>query len=131
MVLTADDQQIVMQADIVIGVARVPGECFRHCARRHARADHVGHVGRLLGVDGEEIVDRHIRRDHHGIGRDDVFSDMDQSRHAAFGVIGVAVAEDAAAVLADRLREARQVLQRVELPLLRKAQAGAGVPVVG
>ena len=41
--------------------------------------------------------------------------------NAAFDVVGVAVAEDAPALAADRLRERREVLQGMELPLARKA----------
>ena len=129
-VLAADDEQIVVQPDVVVGVARVAGEHLRHRAARHARADHVGHVGRLLRVQRDTVVNWHICRHDERVAGDDVPADVNERRHAAFDVVGVAVAENAAAHAQDRLREPGEILQRVELTLPREMQARAAIPAV-
>ena len=55
-ILAADDQQIVVGIDRAAAGRsdtdrRCPSRAPRHGVARHARADHIGHVRRLLGVN--------------------------------------------------------------------------------
>ena len=112
----------------MVRIAGIPGKHGRHAAARHARADHVGHVRRLLGVQREAIVDRHVGRNDQRVAGHDVVADVDERRHDALEMVRVAVAVDVAAGAAHRRRQRAQVLERMELSLPRKAQAGAGIP---
>ena len=59
-----------LQADVVIGLQRVPVQRPRDRVARHAGADRVGEVGRLLGVDGDEVVDGRVGGHDDGPGGD-------------------------------------------------------------
>ena len=77
-ILTADEEQIVRtvaidrdDTQVVIRIRRVPEQRVRNRSTRYAHGDHVGHVRRLLRVDGESIVDRRVGGDD-GRGRGDL-----------------------------------------------------------
>jgi hypothetical protein len=82
-ILAADDQHIMrsivfravfdrLQANVMVWIGRVPVKRFRDGACGHARADSISSVRSLLGVNGEDVVDRSVRRHDDGVRRDGV-----------------------------------------------------------
>jgi hypothetical protein len=117
MVLAADDQNVAvgiglafLQPHIVIRLKRVPIECIADGVFRNTGTDHVRHVGRLLGMERDEVVDRRVRGHDDGVGDDLVLADFDRRGVAPFDVVGVAVAVDLAALVFDRLCDGREIL---------------------
>src|SRR6185436_7881291 len=53
-----------LQPDVMVGVAGVPPQRVGHGGIEPG-GDGVGEVGRLLGVDGDAVGDRHVGGDHH------------------------------------------------------------------
>ena len=66
-VLAADDQELaparLVQAHVVVRVAGVPVKPLADGAGLHARGDGIGHVGSLLRVDRDAVVDGRVGRD--------------------------------------------------------------------
>src|SRR5438105_4598158 len=69
MVLAADNQHVIgsclvipdtLQSHVVIWVGRVPVKRSGDGAAGDARADDIGQIGSLLGVNGEKVVNRSV-----------------------------------------------------------------------
>ena len=139
-IFAADDEHLVIQlvsepvfagldADVMVGIGRVPVEAMRHGAFWNSPSDDVGAIGSLLAVDDEPVVHRSIGTDDNVVGADYVAtSGRDLSRLAVFDFLGVHAGVNAAAIAEDRARKALQVLQWVEGCLARKAKGRSTVP---
>jgi len=82
-ILAADDKNLVielvagavlglLQADVVVGIGRIPVQSVRNRAARNARADDVGAVRGLFAVNDQPVVHRSICADHDVVGADHV-----------------------------------------------------------
>ena len=132
-ILAADDQQIILgvdprhEPDVMIRIAGVPVQRQRHGATRHRRADHIGHVGRLLRMDDDAIVHRHVGRHDDAAGADRAGRRLHARALAALDALRVGAGVNTPAGPLNRLGKAAEVLQRMELCLARKPQARTGV----
>ena len=136
-IFAADDEQIVLfairrelQASVVVGIFRVPVERVGDGAARHVRSDDVRAIRRLLGVHGEEIVDRRVRAHDEVVGRHLHIRLLDRHRRASvlrLRVLHVRAAEDAPARGNEGFRQCREVEERMKARLVGKAQTLAGV----
>src|SRR5688572_3920439 len=126
-VLASDDEYVVvaaaMNTGVVVGVGDVPVERGLHGTARAAQSDDVGPVRVLLRVNREAVIDGAVRRDDDGPAPDGVPVARDHARSlATLEALGMR-AEDVAAARADGVRQSREIAERMELPLIRKARA--------
>src|SRR5687768_316938 len=81
-----------------------------------ARANHIGSIGSLFGMYGDNIIDRRVGRNHDGVGGyDEPVTGFDTGLRAALHRAGMGSREDAAAVSFDRAAESAQILQGMKL----------------
>ncbi len=135
-IFAADDEHIVsaverMRADVVIRVVRVPVQRARHRALRNARADRERAIRRLLHVRDHVVADRRVGGDDDVLGGHRVAArGVDLERTVAPDLVDVRAAVEPGALALDGARERVQVLERVKLRLIGKAEARSGVPRV-
>ena len=114
-IFPSDDQHIALalvvvravEPDVVIRVLGVPVEGLRYRAVRHCDSDHIGHVGSLLGMDGDEVIDRGVRRHHHCVSSDHLTTSRNARRRTAVDPVGVGLGENPPAVAHDRFAQSR------------------------
>ena len=140
MILAADDENLVVelvsgavlgrfQADVVVGIGRVPVQSVWNRTTRNARADDVGTIGCLFAVDDQPVVDRSIGADHDIVGADNMaVARRDARGLAVLDFLGVNARVDLSSVAEDRARQSFQVLERMEGCLPRKAKRRPAVP---
>ena len=119
-----------LEAHVVVRLRRVPIEIFGNGAAWDAEADDIGAIGRLLRVDGDEIIHGGIGGDNDCIGANGAaVAEGDMGIFAAGDFGGVGIVMDLTAAFPDRGGDAVEVFQRVELGLVRIAEAAAGVEI--
>src|ERR1044072_5538658 len=102
---------------------RVSEQDRRHRPFWNTRADDVSSVGRRIGMNGEQIVNRCIGPDYDAVRADRVAAGCSYVRVLpAFDFGSVRPVEDAATFTPDRLRQPDQILHRMKLALTRKVQ---------
>ncbi len=113
----------------MIGFEAVPEQRIGNRAGGDWARDRIGAHRKLLGVDGDAVVDRRIGGEDRRLGADDMPGaglDLDSLDIFAVGDIG-GVAVDAPAGAAHRAGEAGEIAHRVDAALTREAQRAAGV----
>src|ERR1041385_814236 len=117
-----------MNTDVVVRIARVPEERWLCGAAGRGKPDGVSAIGRLFGVSLDVVRDRRIRADAHGLRFDGVPRlDLHRAFFSALDLGDVRAAEDVSAHQLDGSRKTGEILERVELSLLRKTQSGPSV----
>ena len=121
----------VLEADIVIGIKRVPVERVLDAVALDGDRHRIGAIGRELGVEREAVVDRRIGGDD-GVARlhGRVVGGADGDGAVFLLHCGHrGVREQRAAALDERVGDAAQVAQRMEGREVGVAQAFAPAPV--
>ncbi len=132
-ILAADDQHVAamfhrLHADVVVILEGVPVQGPRHRVARDACADRIGQIGGLLGVDGHKVVDGRIGGHHDGTGGDHGSGlRLDLRPAPAIDLRGVSPRVDRPTPPGEGFRKAGEVLEGVELPLAREAEATPGI----
>ena len=120
----------------MVRVAGVPVEGVVHTALRDRGADHVGAVGRLLGVNAHPVVDgcRRVGRHDDRVGQHRRRAVVDLRPRGlllvgigALHVLHPAAGEDLAAALLKCLGQGADVLERLKPRLPRESQARPGL----
>src|ERR1043165_6083408 len=112
----------------MIRIGRVPIERAGHRSFRDAHADHVSHVRRLFGMDGNAIVNGRVSGHHDHIAPDGPAEICFDRRLISTGDFGrVSLAEDTAAVARERTSQAGEIVERMKLPLFWKPERRTSV----
>jgi hypothetical protein len=114
-IFPSDDQNIVLalvviravEPDVVIRILGVPVEGLCHRAVRHFDPNHIGHVRSLLGMYGDEVIDRGVCRHHHCVSSDHLTARCNARRRTAVDLVGVGLGENPPAGAHDRFAQPR------------------------
>src|SRR6185369_8956014 len=109
---------------VVIWIVRIPVERLFHRPGRYLGGDDIRHVGSLLGVDGESVVDWRVGSDDDCVGRNPKAAGGDLRRVPAFDGVDVRIGEDAPSGARHRLGQPAEILHRVKLRLAWESYAG-------
>src|SRR5690348_6158754 len=122
-----------LKAHIVVRVGGVPVEPGRDRAARYDGSDDEGAIGCLLRVRLQHVADGGVGANAYRLRRDRVLIlSLDFARMSRLGARDtrdVRAAIDLAAGSDDRVREARQVFEDVELPLVGPLERGPSIEV--
>src|SRR5262249_33468419 len=133
MIFTPDDQEIAvlrhrLQPDVVVVLERVPVQGSMDRASRNSAADRVAEVGRLLRVNGYQIVDRRVGGDDYGISRHyGAAFRLDLCGWSSVDSRRVRSRVDSSSLFFRGPRQPSEVLKRMELTLATEAKRPAGV----